>query len=54
MHEDYLRYLTIYNRENRIALSLILIRHIQGFEEAFRTRNPTYTSQYEFVRKGGF
>ena len=37
MHEDYLRYLTIYNREKSRALRSILIRHIQGFEVAFRT-----------------
>jgi uncharacterized protein len=35
MHEDYLRYLTVYNREKTRALSSILIRHIQGFEVAF-------------------
>lgn len=35
MHEDYIRYLSIYNREKSKSLSSILIRHIQGFEVAF-------------------
>jgi uncharacterized protein len=35
MHKDYLRYLSISNREKSRALSSILIRDIQGFKVAF-------------------
>jgi uncharacterized protein len=35
MHEDYLRYLSIYNIERNKALSSMLIRSIQGFKVAF-------------------